>query len=279
MKHGVGRVVIAMQDPNRRVAGGGIDYLRRHGVRVECGLNERQARELNPGFISRMERNRPWVRVKIAASLDGRTALSNGKSQWITGLAARLDGQKWRARSSCILTGSGTVRQDNPSLNVRPDGITVDVSVPARQPVRAIIDSQLTTDPQSKIFSNEGKTLVFSLTENNKFDHLRDVSTIAGKANEANKVDLDNVLEYLASIEVNEVHVEAGAGLCGALLEQNLIDELLIYQAATVLGSSARGLFDLPEFSSMDRQIPFKFCDVRRLGNDIRLILRPDNHH
>lgn len=278
-RHGVERVVIAMQDPNPLVAGSGIEYLRQRGIRVECGLNEAQAREINPGFISRILRDRPWVRVKIAASLDGRTALSNGKSQWITGVSARLDGHRWRARSACILTGSGTVRQDNPSLTARLDGDTAGGSLPVQQPLRAIIDSQLKTDPESKIYSQPGKTLVFSLLESDKFDHLPDVSIIVRSANEIDKVDLSGVLRYLASIEINEVHVEAGAGLCGALLEQNLIDELVIYQAATVLGASARGFFDLPEFKSMDQQVSFKFHDVRRLGKDVRLILRPDNCH
>ncbi len=272
---GIARVVVAMQDPNPQVSGAGIDYLRQQGIRVDYGLNEREAHALNPGFASRMVRNRPWVRVKLASSLDGGSALQNGVSQWITGAAARRDGHRWRARSSCILTGSGTVKADNPSLTVRLEDETVSAVCSTRQPLRAIIDSQLVTDPQAKLFSLPGKILIFTNHSSDKFSHLPDVSVVVCKQTAAGKIDLHAIMHYLASIEINEVHVEAGAGLCGALLQENLIDELLIYQAASVLGASARSLFDLPVFDQMHQQIPLRYHDVRRFGEDLRLILRP----
>ena len=276
----VARVVVAMQDPNPVVAGSGIDYLRGNGVQVECGLLQREAHELNPGFISRMTRKRPWVRVKLASSIDGRTALDNGKSRWITGCMARLDGHKWRARSSCILTGSGTVRMDNPTLNVRMEPEIDGGSSPTfRQPLRAIIDSRQTTDPAAKIFSATGKTLIFSATDNGKYAHLSDVSVHVSDRGTSGKLDLASIMQYLAENEINEVHVEAGAGLCGALLQANLLDELIVYQAAIVLGSSAKGLFDLPRLTDMSEKIPFVFHDMCRLGNDIRLIFRPTEQH
>ena len=275
----VARVVVAMQDPNPLVAGSGVDYLRSNGVQVECGLLQREAYELNPGFVSRMTRKRPWVRVKLASSIDGKIALENGKSRWITGRAARLDGHRWRARSSCILTGSGTVRIDNPMLNVRLEREADQSSLVFRQPLRAIIDSRQTTDQTARIFSTAGKILIFSAADSGKYAHLSDVSVHVSDRGANGKLDLAGIMQYLAENEVNEVHVEAGAGLCGALLQANLLDELIIYQAATVLGSSAKGLFELPRFTDMSEQIPFVFHDVCRLGDDIRLILRPAGQH
>ena len=268
LREKVARVVIAMKDPNPAVAGRGIDYLRKNGVQVDVGLREEAAREINPGFISRMTRGRPWIRVKLAASLDGKTALKNGKSQWITGPAARADVQHWRARSSCVLTGSGTVLADNPSLNARLEGVEV------KQPLRAVIDSKARVDASAKLFSIDGDVVVFNALKTNKYNALKNVSLVNYDTGESENIDLNAVVEHLAKVEVNEIHVEAGATLSGALLNKGLIDELIVYQAAVVLGSSGRGLFDLPELTDMQQKIPFVLHDVRRFGGDVRTILR-----
>ena len=266
---GIARVVVAMRDPNPQVAGKGLERLRAQGVDVSAGLMEAQARELNPGFISRMERGQPWVRCKIAASLDGRTALANGASQWITGAAARSDVQRWRARACAILTGIGTVLADDPMLTLRELGI-------GRQPLRVVVDSQLRTPPSARILQG-GNTLVLAATEDAaKTKALRNTGVeVLMLPGADGRVDLTALLQQLAQRGINEVLVEAGAGLNGALLQAGLVDELLLYYAPALLGDSARGMFTLPPLTGMSQRVGLEILSLDRVGEDIRLRARP----
>jgi diaminohydroxyphosphoribosylaminopyrimidine deaminase/5-amino-6-(5-phosphoribosylamino)uracil reductase len=257
-----------MQDPNPQVAGRGIALLQAAGVDCECGLLEREARELNIGFVARMTRGRPWVRVKIAASLDGRTALENGASQWITGPAARLDGQRWRARACAILSGIGTVRADDPQLNVR------EVETP-RQPLKVVVDSRLELAPQARVLNGGGVLLASAGEAGEKATALRargaEILHVPGADG---KVDLTALLAELARRGINELHVEAGAGLNGALLAAGLVDELLLFLAPCLLGDTARGLFSLPALASLEGKRTLTIHDVRMVGADLRLLAR-----
>jgi diaminohydroxyphosphoribosylaminopyrimidine deaminase/5-amino-6-(5-phosphoribosylamino)uracil reductase len=268
---GVARVVIAAEDPFPQVAGRGIGKLRAAGIAVESGLLREQARELNIGFFSRIERGRPWVRVKLAMSLDGRTALANGESKWITGEAARADVQHWRARSSAILSGSGTVLADNPRLTVRQmEG----EAGPAVQPCRVILDTHLRTPAGSHVLDGTAPTLLMHAPDAPVAPHLAAVErgVVAGHAGH---LDLAAALVELARREVNEVHVEAGPALCGALFAQGLADELLLYVAPVLLGDQARPLLHLPLLSEMADSWQLKVLDQRMVGRDWRLRLRP----
>jgi len=265
---GVARVVAAVQDPNPQVAGAGFSKLRAAGIAVEQGPREAEARELNVGFFARMTRGRPWVRMKIAASLDGRTALANGKSQWITGEAARADGHRWRARACAILTGFGTVRDDDPQLNVRG------VDTP-RQPLKIVVDSKFETSPSARLLQ-EGKALVVGAVN----DAKRVASLKAAGAevvsipNESGKVELFKLMEELARRELNEIHVEAGTKLNGSLLQAGVVDELLVYFAPSVIGDSGRGMFHLPEITELSRASALKIREVERVGADVRILVR-----
>lgn len=263
---GVARVVAAMQDPNPLVAGQGLKKLSAAGVAVESGLMEAAARALNIGFISRMTRGTPWVRSKIAASLDGRTALANGTSKWITGEAARRDVQHWRARSCAVLTGTGTVLADDPQLNVRE--IETD-----RQPLRVVVDSELRTPPQARILQH-GRTLIYTAcSDAAKHQALRtcgaEVAVLAGTDG---KVELPAVLRDLAQRGVNEVLVEAGRTLNGALLQAGLVDELVLYLAPQLLGDAARGLADLGELTQLQQRVNLHWQDMRQVGSDLRIV-------
>ncbi len=264
---GVARVVVAMEDPNPLVSGRGIERLREAGITVEVGLLEAEARELNLGFVSRMTRGRPWVRMKCAASLDGRTALANGLSKWITGPAARLDVQRLRARSCAMLTGAGTVLADDPQLNVR------DIDTP-RQPRRVVVDSHLSILPTARIL--RGGTVVVTASEDqDAISTLREAGVEVVELGGAGEhVDLARLLLWLAEQGMNEVTIEAGATLNGAFLEAGLVDELVLYLAPSILGSSARGLFALPELQRMEDRIELKMRDLRMVGNDLRIIAR-----
>jgi diaminohydroxyphosphoribosylaminopyrimidine deaminase / 5-amino-6-(5-phosphoribosylamino)uracil reductase len=267
---GVGRVVVAAGDPNPSVNGQGISRLRAAGIAVDWAdaATEKASRELNIGFFSRMQRGRPWVRMKIAASLDGRTALDNGASQWITGELARHDGHVWRRRASVLLTGSGTVVADNPRLDVRGHPI-------ARQPLRAVIDSGLVTPPDARLFEGDGPTLFFHAgagDERAAALRERGAALIACPGLDG-RVDLAAALRELQRREVNEVHVEAGARLNAALLQAGWVDELLVYQAPLLLGSG-RGMADLGVLGSLTHGERFRFHDTAPVGEDIRLILR-----
>lgn len=265
---GVSRVVAAMRDPNPQVGGNGVERLRAAGILFEDGLMEAEAHELNIGFVSRMARGRPWVRLKVAASLDGKTALNNGKSQWITGGEARRDGHAWRARACAILTGAGTVRDDDPRLNVR------DVETP-RQPLRVVVDSHLETPPRARLLEG-GNALVAAATEDTaKIAALRAAGAeVVVLPNPQGKVDLPGLLQLLAGRGVNELHVEAGHKLNGSLLREGLVDELLMYYAPTLLGSG-REMFPLPELTDLSGRHDLRITDLRRVGGDIRILARP----
>ena len=279
---GVARVVVAAEDPFPQVAGRGMEKLRAEGIAVASGLLREQARELNIGFFSRMERSRPWVRVKLAMSLDGRTALANGQSKWITGDAALADVQRWRARSSAILTGSGTVLADNPRLTVRlqetGDGAYPDAgaarSVAPVAPLRVVLDRRLRTPRGSCVLDPEAPTLLVHGAEASVPAHLAAVDRMV-LAEAAGGLDLEAVLAELARRDVNELHVEAGPTLCGALLAAGLADELLLYVAPVLLGDQARPLLQLPTLTEMARRWRLRTVDRRALGDDLRLLLRP----
>lgn len=258
---GVARVVAAMEDPNPQVAGEGMAKLRAAGVDTAVGLMAAEAQELNIGFVSRMTRGRPWLRVKVAASLDGKTALNNGKSQWITGAEARRDAHAWRARSCAILTGSGTVRDDDPSLTVRDVPCT-------RQPLRVVIDSRLDISSSAKVLA--GGALIFTRAgDPGKAESLRQQGAeVIALPGGAAKVDLAGVLAELGRRGINEVLAESGARLNGALLAAGLVDELLIYQAPILIGDKARGMFDLPELADLAGARRLKILERRLVGTD-----------
>lgn len=258
---GVARVVAAMRDPNPLVAGEGLARLELAGIKVESGLLEEDAQQLNVGFISRMTRGRPWVRLKVAASLDGRTALLNGKSQWITGPEARRHAHAWRARSCAIMTGSGTVLDDDPSLTVREVPCT-------RQPLRVVVDGRLRTPPTAKVLAGAG-ALVFSATAG----ELPGAETMVMQVG-ADRVDLVGMMAELGRRGINELMVEGGARLNGALLNAQLVDELLIYQAPLLLGDRARGMFDLPELADLAQAFRLEVVERLAVGPDMFLRAR-----
>ena len=276
---GVTRVVAALRDPNPQVSGRGIELLTLAGIRAEVGLLEVEARELNIGFISRMTRARPWVRLKTASSLDGKTALLNGESKWITGPAARADVHRLRARACVVLTGVGTVLADDPTMNVREVETAGEI---LRQPLRVVVDSQLRTPPTAKIVQDDSATtlIAHAVEDLPRRDALLEAGAFtlavpgAGERNNG-RVDLLALLAELASRGVNEVHVEAGATLNGAFLQAGLVDEWVAYYAPLVMGHHARGLFDLPALSEMAGRQAFTLHDTRMVGGDVRLTLRP----
>ncbi|HFD80407.1 MAG TPA: bifunctional diaminohydroxyphosphoribosylaminopyrimidine deaminase/5-amino-6-(5-phosphoribosylamino)uracil reductase RibD [Gammaproteobacteria bacterium] len=274
---GVKRVVVAMQDPNPRVAGGGLERLRAAGIEVETGLLEAQARRLNPGFVSRMERGRPWLRLKLAASLDGRTAMASGESRWITGDAARRDVQRLRARSSAIVTGIGTVLADDPSLNVRLQPADLAGVEPLRQPLRVVLDSRLRMPPAASMLRLPGETLVLTTGTDGERRAALERAGARVESVEARdgRPDPAAVLRHLAEQEVNEVLLECGPQLAGAFLQAGLVDELILYLAPHLMGDDARGLFRLPGLEQMRDRIALEWLDVRQVGNDLRLTLSP----
>ena len=261
---GVTRVVAAMADPNTE-ARGGADRLRAAGVAFEVGLLEREARELNIGFVSRVARGRPWVRVKVAASLDGRTALASGESKWITGDEARADGHRWRARACAILTGIGTVRSDNPELTVR--------SIPTtRQPRRVVVDRHAETPADAQVLAGEGALVVTAGARNPSWSERVEVLALPDAER---RVDLAALMTELGRRGCNEVHVEAGARLNGALLASGMVDELLVYLAPCLVFDPALGMAQLPAgLARLADRVPLVFEDVMRIGADLRLRLR-----
>ena len=272
LEAGITKVIAAMQDPNSLVAGSGLAHLQAHGIETLTGLMQAQASALNPGFISRMSRSLPYVRSKIAASLDGKTALNNGLSQWITSEPARLDVQLWRARSCAILTGIGTVLADNPSMTVRD--LQTD-----RQPLKVIVDSQLKTPIDAKILQNGNALIAFAQQNPQKEAQL----LAAGAAlicipNKEGRVCLKTLLSHLAHMQINEVLVEGGEVLNGALMAQHLIDELLVYYAPKLMGGSANSMFPMPELTNMNQAIDLTITDLRQIGVDIRLRAKPNYH-
>lgn len=263
---GVVRVVIAMQDPNPLVAGQGVARMRAAGIAVECGLMEAEARALNVGFDKRMRCGLPWVRSKIAASLDGRTALANGSSQWITGAAARRDVHVWRARSCAVLSGVDTVLADDAQLSVRHVETT-------RQPLRVVLDSHLRVAPGARIFQGGPVLVVTATADAARHAALQQAgATVTVLADEGGRVDLDATLRHLATIGCNEVLVEAGTTLNGALLKAGLVDELVLYFAPQLLGDMARGMAQLGELAALDERVELVWQDVRQVGNDLRIV-------
>jgi diaminohydroxyphosphoribosylaminopyrimidine deaminase/5-amino-6-(5-phosphoribosylamino)uracil reductase len=266
---GIGRVVVAVCDPNPRVAGQGMARLRAAGVAVEAGALGGESRELNIGFFSRMERGRPWVRLKAAVSLDGRTALNNGASQWITGPAARADGHAFRKRAGAVLTGVGTVLDDNPRLDVR-------LVETALQPLRVIVDSRLETPPTARILDAPGQVLIYAAApepERRAALEARGVE-IALVPGPNGKVDLAAMLADLAAREINELHVEAGHKLNGSFVREGLVDEFLIYMAPRLLGVG-RELAAFGPLERLDDTPALRFVGVNGIGDDVRLIARP----
>lgn len=266
---GVARVVAAMEDPNPLVAGRGLARLRASGIATAHGLLADAALELNIGFVSRMTRGRPWVRLKVAGTLDGKSALDNGVSQWITGPAARRDGHRWRARACAILTGIGTVREDDPQLSVR--------DVPCeRQPLRILVDARLEVSPQARILQGEPILIATASTDPARIDTLRAAGhELVSVPNAAGKVDLGALLRVLGERGINELHVEAGFKLNGSLMREGCVDELLIYLAPMLVGDAAQGLFNLPALTRLEGATRLDIRDLRHIGPDLRLIARP----
>ena len=262
IKAKVARVVAALRDPNPQAARGG-EALVASGIRFEHGLLEREARELNLGFLSRVQRGRPWVRLKIAATLDGRTALSSGASQWITGPQARSDGHRWRARACAVLTGIGTVTADDPQLTVR------DVVTP-RQPLRIIVDSRLETPRDAKILQGP-KVLIFAA----KPGPVPENAEVVVLPNAQGKVELPRMLEELGRRGINELHVEAGFRLNGSLVREGCVDEFLVYLNPSFLGDGAQGMLDVPTVSAVADRLKLNTLSLDRLGDDLRVVMRP----
>nr|VFK29420.1 MAG: diaminohydroxyphosphoribosylaminopyrimidine deaminase / 5-amino-6-(5-phosphoribosylamino)uracil reductase [Candidatus Kentron sp. MB]VFK33672.1 MAG: diaminohydroxyphosphoribosylaminopyrimidine deaminase / 5-amino-6-(5-phosphoribosylamino)uracil reductase [Candidatus Kentron sp. MB]VFK76290.1 MAG: diaminohydroxyphosphoribosylaminopyrimidine deaminase / 5-amino-6-(5-phosphoribosylamino)uracil reductase [Candidatus Kentron sp. MB] len=280
IKAGIRRVVGAITDPNPQVSGQGFAELSRAGVVVETGLLASEAAKLNSGFIMRMKHGRPFVRCKLAMSLDGRTAMSSGESQWITGSAARRDVQRLRAQSSVILTGLGTVVADDPSLTLRPEEFGIITGKkPIRQPLRVVLDPQLAISPQAIILQPAIAPITVIACSG---QHSRDRAklfrkrgiTVAELPGDGSNIHLASLMDYLATEEINEVLLESGARLAGAMLRQGLLDELIIYLAPTIMGSSARALFDLPEIRRMAHRYRLEITDMRAVGEDWRITAR-----
>ena len=265
---GIGRVVASLQDPNPRVAGQGFARLRAAGVAVEVGPGAAASRELNLGFFSRMVRGTPWVRMKIAASLDGQTALDNGASQWITAEPARADGHAWRARACAVLTGIGTVLEDNPRLDVR-------LADTPRQPHLVVVDSRLETPLDARLFGPARTLLIYAAVHDADKQAALEArgATVVHCPGPGGKVDLAALLRDLAAREINEVHVEAGHKLNGSLVREGLVDEFLVYLAPKLLGAG-RGMVNIGPLTGLDQAVPLVFRETVQIGPDLRILAR-----
>jgi len=272
IKAKVKKVIIAAIDPNSQVSGKGIEALKAAGIEVEQGLLSTDAEALNPGFNMRMRHGRPFIRSKLAMSLDGRTAMASGESKWITGDEARLDVHRYRARSSAIISGIGTVLADDPNLTVRLEGISDQKDF--QQPLKVILDPRLSTPAFAKIFSSKDKVLL--VTANQDPDIVEELTSagaeIIYQPGQQNSIDLHALMTYLAEQEVNEVLLETGATLSGAMLQAGLVDELVIYMAPHLMGSQARGLFNLTDINVMDDRVQLNIKEIRAIGNDWRIV-------
>ena len=273
IKAKVQRVVAAMIDPHSKVAGQGLKQLESAGVFVEHGLLEEQAKALNLGFIKRMQKRLPYVRCKLAMSLDGRTAMASGESKWITSSAAREDVQRLRAKSSAILTGVGTILADDPSMTVRLDGVDV-------QPMRVVVDTNLSMPTDAKMLKESGKTVLMTCSSDQYIAQaLEDAGAEIHMMPYCNtSVDLASVLQQLSDMQINDVLLETGATLSGAMLQAGLIDELIIYMAPVLMGNDAKGLFALPGMESMQDKIELEITDQRLVGQDIRITAKVKMH-
>lgn len=276
IRAGVARVVCGALDPNPNVLGEGVRQLEAAGITVQTGLLEREVRELNPGFEKRMRTGLPRVTVKIAASLDGRSALANGASQWITGEAARADVQRLRAEASAVLTGIGTVLADDPQLNVRDPAI----DMLGRQPLRVVLDSRLRMPPTARMLSLPGETLVFAGPANEADEVQRAGAEVVRTAlDEQGRISLEGVLHDLGQRQCNDVLVEAGPTLSGAFLDQGLADELILYLAPVILGQDARAMVNLPQVDRLGDVRRYTLTSTDRFGADLKLRFRPVTNH
>jgi diaminohydroxyphosphoribosylaminopyrimidine deaminase/5-amino-6-(5-phosphoribosylamino)uracil reductase len=282
IKAKVARVVIACEDPNPKVSGAGIKQLQDAGIEVQVGLMEAQARELNKGFFKRNTEGTPWVLVKMASSLDGRTAMASGQSQWITSPAARLDVQRLRAGSCAIITGIGTQVMDNPSLTLRITEEQLGVTVPLQQPIRVVVDAQMKMSVDVRLLQAPGLCLIATLDKPQQREKSK--ALIAAGAEvvflpaQGEHVDLQALLETLAQRECNQVMVEAGAGLAGAFIAEGLLDELVCYWAPKLFGSEARPMFELP-IKTIDAHLALSVKDMRMVGEDIKITMQPDKDY
>lgn len=281
IKAGVARVVYGMQDPNPEVSGRGLSKIKKAGIEVIGPVLEADCEALNPGFIKRMREGLPFIRVKLAMSLDGRTAMESGESQWITGPEARLDVQRLRAQSDAIVTGIGSVLMDNPSMTVRIDCDDQDVDAKTvRQPLRVVMDTALSILPEAKILQPAKQACVFCVEDDLENEHLdvlkkKGVTVRFSPRGEDGRLDLLDAMEQLADASINEVLLETGAELAGGFLQAGLVDEIVIYMAPKLLGSSARPLFQLP-LDTMGEAVELELKSVTQIGQDLRLVYRPD---
>lgn len=280
IKAGITRVVASNTDPNPLVAKKGIEQLTKAGIAVTTGILSAETEQLNVGFFKRMRHNRPYIRSKLAMSLDGRTAMASGESQWITSQDARRDVQGLRARSSAVMTGAGTVLSDNPKLTVRAEELPLQVSTPKiiRQPLRVIVDAYLSTPPDASIFAQTGQTLIFTISLNETIKEMLEKAgaKVVVLPSINGELDLNVVCEMLATeYQVNELLLETGATLSGAMLRAGLLDEIIIYMAPMLMGNQARGLFHLPQLERLSQHIPLEISDVRAIGKDWRITAHP----
>ncbi len=265
---GVSRVVVALEDSNPEVSGGGIRRMQDAGIAVQSGLSPQETEMLNPGFLSRMRSKRPFIRLKMAMSVDGRTAMSSGESRWITGADARMDVQRLRARSSAIMTGVGTILADDPSLNVR------EISGDFKIPVRIVLDPDAKTPASAKLFSIDGEIIMAVATDASipsEWSERKNVKVIRLDRS-SRGLDLQQLMGYLAQLEMNEIHVETGATLAGELVRHQLVDEIVLYMAPVLMGSDARPLLDI-QLKEMDEKISLKIKEIRMVGGDLRMTL------
>jgi len=282
IKAKVSRVVIACEDPNPKVSGAGIKQLQEAGIEVQLGLMEAQARQLNKGFFKRFTEGTPWVLVKMAASLDGRTAMASGQSQWITSPAARLDVQRLRAGSCAIITGIGTQQMDNPSLTLRITEQQLGVVDPLQQPIRVVVDAQMKMTADARLLQEPGLCLIATLDQPQQREKSK--ALVAAGAEviflpaQGEHVDLQALLEVLAQRECNQIMVEAGAGLAGAFIAEGLLDELVCYWAPKLFGSQARPMFELP-IETIDAHLALSVKDMRMVGEDIKITMQPDKDY
>jgi len=269
---GISKVYVAMQDPNPLVSGKGIEQLKLHGIKVSHNILSHQAYLLNKGFIKRMETGLPWVTVKIASSMDGKTALSNGNSKWISSINSRQDVQQLRARFDAIMTGVGTVISDNPSLNVRITKEDLGIDQDPIQPIRIVIDPALKTPRASKMLALPGKTVIFTgiNIDDDQFSNIDNCKVIKAETNKG-RFDLHNILKQIAKLEINNLLIEAGPSLLGELFNSKLIDEVIQYIAPTLMGNSSKGMFDIADIAEMDECISLEHQDIRQFGSDIRI--------
>jgi diaminohydroxyphosphoribosylaminopyrimidine deaminase/5-amino-6-(5-phosphoribosylamino)uracil reductase len=280
IKAGVTRVVVAMTDPNPLVSSKGIEQLLKAGVVVDTGILSSEAEKLNPGFLTRMRHKRPYIRCKIAMSVDGKTAMASGESQWITSQESRADVQAMRARSSAIMTGAGTVLADNPQLSVRESELPKHLYRPPiiKQPIRVVVDAHLSTPPTARMLTLPGQTLIFTASDDEFLTKSLEKAgaKVVFLPERERHIDLSAMCQKLATDhDVNELLVETGANLAGSLLRAKLIDEIIIYMAPVLLGHKARGLFHLPELETLSQKIRLNITEIRALGNDWRMTIHP----